>query len=215
MLTFANGTQEENRYLKNKTRVVYFALHGRCEMIRAMLHYSDIDFLNEEISPPPSEEWPNMKKSGRMVFNSLPEITYEGVVMNQSKAAARAIAIKLGYYRESPEECYAIDSIMEFNQENNDQIFAYAFSDRSEQGNLDWVNAWKKLCDILEARLEEHKRPYIAGTNGITLADFSLIGTFFGQIYNEKSIWKGELSTAVTNLVLERPFLRVYVTETL
>ena len=119
-----------------------------------MLHYAEIEFLNEEISPPPSEEWPNMKKSGRMIFNSLPEITYQGVVMNQSKAAARALAIKLGYYNTAPEVAYAIDSITEFNQENNDQIFAYAFADRSEQGNLDWINHWKKLCDILEARLE-------------------------------------------------------------
>ena len=54
MLTLEDGSTEPNRYLKGKTRVVYFALHGRCESIRAMLHYDGIDFLNEEISPPPS-----------------------------------------------------------------------------------------------------------------------------------------------------------------
>ena len=51
------------------------------------------------------------------VFGSLPEITYEGVVMNQSKAALRAIGIKLGYYESRAEVAYAIDSLVDFNEE--------------------------------------------------------------------------------------------------
>ena len=54
MLTLEDGSKEPNRYLVGKTRVIYFALHGRVESIRALLHYNGTTFLNEEISPPPS-----------------------------------------------------------------------------------------------------------------------------------------------------------------
>ena len=67
----------------------------------------------------------------------------------------------------------------------------------------------------MEARLEEHKRKWIAGTNGPTIADFALVGTFFGQLYNERSIWKGELASAVHKVIEEHPYCKIYLTETL
>ena len=57
----------------------------------------------------------------------MPQVTMEGVVMDQSKAIARAVAIKNGFYPTDPETMWACDSLVDFNQENCDKILGYLF----------------------------------------------------------------------------------------
>ena len=51
----------------------------------------------------------------------------DGVAMDQSKAIARAVAIKHGFYPTDPETMWACDSLVDFNQENCDKILGYLF----------------------------------------------------------------------------------------
>merc|ERR1712032_46118 len=110
----------------NQISVTYFGLHGRAEFIRAMLHYKGIEFTNEAIA---QEEWPNVKMSGRFPFCSMPLVVMDGIAMNQSKAAGRAIAIKYGFYSTDPKIIHAIDALLDYAQEMQlGKILGYFFN---------------------------------------------------------------------------------------
>ena len=85
---------------------------GRAEWIRMMLWHSGTAFEDERIE---QSDWPAIKGSGRFPLGSMPEVTQDGVVMVQSKACARAVAIKHGYYSSDPMTMHAIDAITDFN----------------------------------------------------------------------------------------------------
>ena len=57
----------------------------------------------------------------------MPEVEMNGVKINQSKAAARAVAINYGYYSTDPETMHAIDALLDFSQETLDAASGYAF----------------------------------------------------------------------------------------
>ena len=80
--------------------IAYFNLYARAEFLRMMCEHSKTAWTDERIE---KADWPALKASGRFAFGSLPEVTIDGVAMNQSKAAARALAVKLGYYSTDPD----------------------------------------------------------------------------------------------------------------
>ena len=140
----------------------------------------------------------------------------DGTVMCQSKAAARAVAIKLGYYSSDPNTIHAIDAILDFNQENHSDILGYAFApERTPEGNQKWLDGWQKKGDILEARLVGHGKQFVAGTDKPTLADFSVAGSYWGQYYNEQSVWKGELHDGLAKIIETHPNLKRYLETTM
>ena len=124
-------------------KVVYFNLHARVEFIRVLLAHANVEYTNEIVELPPSTAWPTLKASGKLAFNSLPEVTVDGIVMNQSRAAGRALAIKYGYYSTDPRTMWAIDSLVDFIQADFDKITFYGFTPvdkRTEEKNEKWRN---------------------------------------------------------------------------
>ena len=190
----------------SNNKVEYFPLFGRAEFIRAMFYHAGEQFENCTIE---QADWPAMKAdTSRFPLGSMPVVTLDGNRLYQSKAAARAVAIKFGYYSDDPEIMWQIDSILDFNQENNDPIIGYAFApEKNEEGNKKWLEAWQKKGDILEARLKGHGKKFIAGTDTITLADFSVAGSYFTQYCNEQSVWPEELRKGVTEILNGQPNL--------
>ena len=190
-------------------RVTYFNLYGRAEFIRAMLESKCVAYTNEEIT---QEDWPAVKASGRFPFNSMPEVEINGVKINQSKAAARAVAIAYGYYSTNPETIHAIDALLDFSQETLDAASGYVFdSDKTPEKDENWVGVWKKKGDLLENRLKMHGKPFIAGTDSPTLADFSVICHYFAQVYNKNSAF-GPLAQRVQDEVIaKQPNLKRYI----
>ena len=92
----------------------YFGVYGRAEFIRMMCIHSGTNWSsNDNVF----DQWPALKP--QKAFGSLPEVTIEGVKINQSKAAARAVAIKLGYYSTDPKCQWQIDSILDFVQDDS------------------------------------------------------------------------------------------------
>ena len=60
---------------------------------------------------------------------------------------------------------------------------------------------------ILEARLEEHGKQFIAGTDTISIADFVVTSHYFGLIYNDHGAVGGKLKQKVLDLIAETPSL--------
>ena len=195
--------------------VCYFNLHGRAEYIRAMLHYADVPFKNEEIT---LEDWPNHKMSGRFPFNSMPLVTIDGIAMNQSKAAARAVAIKYGFYHSDPKIIHAIDAILDHNTEKTvDFAGGYWFNpNKDQEGDDKFVANFKALGELYENRLKQHGKPWIAGTNKPTLADFSIVGYYFSTVYNPGSAWgeRGLMDRIKNECLANTPRFKKYLEET-
>ena len=195
-------------------RVTYFGLYGRAELLRAMLESKNVEYTNEEID---QADWPAVKASGRFPFGSMPELEMNGVKINQSKAAARALAINYGYYSTNPETMHAIDAILDFSQECFNGVAGYAFDpDKNEEKTANWIGVWKKMGDLLENRLKMHGKPFLAGTASPTLADFS-VGCIYNNIaYNTNPGGFGELGTSVQQEVIaKQPLMKRYLEETL
>ena len=193
-------------------RVTYFQGYGRAEFIRAMFEASGVAYTNEEIS---QEEWPAIKASGRFQFGSMPEVELDGVKMNQSRSAARAVAIKFGYYSTDPDTIHAIDALLDYNQENFDKTVMYIFDqDKNEEKDNAWLQHWKAKGDLLENRLKQHGNPWLAGTTKPTLCDFSVVAHYYSAICNEASAF-GPLCQRVKDEVLsQQPLMKRYLEET-
>ena len=132
--------------------------------------------------------------------------------MNQSKAAARALAVKLGYYSTDPDTMWQIDSLLDYCQDDSilGVVAGYAFApERTEEGNDNWVGAYKKMGDLLEGRFNHHGKKFIAGDK-ITLADFSIASLYFSHIYNDSSAFK-ELQGRVKECIDSTPKLKAYL----
>ena len=195
-------------------RVTYFNLYGRAEFIRAMLESKNVAYTNEEIT---QEDWMgSVKASGRFPFNSMPEVEMNGVKINQSKAAARAVAINYGYYSTDPEIIHAIDALLDFSQETLDAASGYIFdTDKTPEKDENWVGVWKKKGDLLENRLKMHGKPFVAGTDSPTLADFSVTCHYFAQIYNPNGMF-GPLAQRVKDEVIaKQPLMKRYLEDTM
>ena len=195
-------------------KVCYFDGYGRAEFIRMMFIHSGNSFEDERIDL--QNEWPALKESGRFPLKSLPEVTLDGVVMVQSRAAARAVAIKFGYYSSDVKTIHAIDAILDFNQETNEPIWAYVFNpNKDEEGNKKWEEAWAKKHKILEARLAGHGKSFIAGTDKPTLADFSVAGMYLTTVYSSSWMANGPLCDVVKQQLEGCPNLKRYLENTL
>ena len=195
-------------------RIAYFDGYGRAEMIRMMFRHKGVDFTDERIDL--ANEWPAMKESGRFPLKSLPEVTLDGVVMVQSRAAARAVAIKFGFYSSEAPIVHQIDAILDFNQETNEPIWAYVFDpEKTDEKNKKWEEDWAKKHKILEARLAGHGKKFIAGTDKPTLADFSVAGIYLMTVYNQGWMAQGPLCDVVKAQLEKCPHLKRYCEQTL
>ena len=62
---------------------------------------------------------------------------------------------------------------------------------------------------MLEGRFTQHGKKFAAGDK-ITLADFSIAGLFYGNIYNDQSAF-AELHERVKGVIDEHPKLKAYL----
>ena len=191
------------------TKVVYFNGMGRAEFIRMMLWHAGVDFEDERIE---QEDWPGIKMSGRFPLGSMPLVTLDGVIMAQSKASARAVAIKHGYYVTDPMLIHNVDSLLDFSQENFDAIAGYMFDpDKNDEKNKKWLDSWTKRNNLFENRLKGHGKAFIGATDKPTLADFSCISPYLEIAFNEHSVWKGPLQDAVVAGLESCPCLKRWI----
>merc|ERR1712060_574169 len=87
---------------------------------------------------------------------------------------------------------------------------------KDEEGNKKWEESWAKKHKILEARLAGHGKKFIAGTDNITLADFSVAGCgYFADLYNDQVMWPADVKEKLQEIINGQPNLKRYLEETL
>eukprot|EP00543_Licmophora_paradoxa_P004442 CAMPEP_0202444104 /NCGR_PEP_ID=MMETSP1360-20130828/3247_1 /ASSEMBLY_ACC=CAM_ASM_000848 /TAXON_ID=515479 /ORGANISM="Licmophora paradoxa, Strain CCMP2313" /LENGTH=180 /DNA_ID=CAMNT_0049059999 /DNA_START=120 /DNA_END=662 /DNA_ORIENTATION=+ len=88
--------------------VMYFALPGRAEAVRVMLHAAGIDFTDTTFG---FKEWPTIKPTTPL--GSVPVLKIDGKEYTQSMAMARFAAKKAGFYPEDPLEALKVDEAID------------------------------------------------------------------------------------------------------
>ena len=86
----------------------YFDIHGRAESIRIILKYKGISFTDHRVQ---QDEWPALRNSGLAEFGALPMVEIDGEKLVESKAIARYLCRKFGYYPSNLADSYLVESI--------------------------------------------------------------------------------------------------------
>ena len=89
------------------------------------------------------------------------------------------LAIRLGYYSFDYNICWAIDSLMDFNEDIYPKFISY-IQNLMENGEIledklgkKWVkHFWMPQINFIEKRLRSHMKHFVAGTSKPTCADF-------------------------------------------
>ena len=139
-------------------------------------------------------EWGPYKASTPM--GSIPIWEEDGFTSCNSSAILRILGIRLGYYSEDHLIAYKIDSIVEYMEDfvplcNKFLLPAVMGKGAVDESKADeWLSTtWDKFIPVIEARLREHGKPFIAGTDRPTIADFkAFVGSFGGTDINSASV---------------------------
>ena len=171
-------------------KLYYFDLYGRAEGIRAMLGHANFDYEDTRLTV---EEFGAKKAEGFLPLGSAPVWEEDGEVYCQSSCILRFLGIRLGYYSDDPMKIWAIDSIVDFMEDNQGNYAGYLApvlggAQVEESGGSAWLSGfWDKVIPIIEARLAEHGMAFIAGTERPTIADFKAFQPLLGSLHNPAS----------------------------
>ena len=156
-------------------KLIYFGLEGRAASMRSMLTHAGVEYENCHVT---MEEHHEMKASFKTPMGPLPIWEEDGFVICQSNAIMRFLAIRHGYYSEDPEICFNIDSLMDFTEDIMSLFGNYYHPMLAQQGppteHEKFLQFWDKHIQVISARLQASGKPYAAGTDKPTCADFKL-----------------------------------------
>ncbi|CAG9326153.1 unnamed protein product [Blepharisma stoltei] len=196
----------------------YFNLYGRGELARYILHYHGTQFTDHRVE---FGEWPALKSSGVAEFGQLPVLEIDGIRMVQSKAIARYLCQKFGYYPNSPTDVYWVESLVDLREDIISEYFKAKFNKDEEAINKIFSEKLPEWLRRAEARLERNN-----GGNGwfvgdsISLADFAVFQTVWDYLLREEKAAKGapavetnapKLRAWATRLLESSPTLKHYL----
>ena len=157
-------------------KLTYFGLGGRAEAIRAMLDHAGVAYENNMV-----QDNTEIKESGYSPMGGMPLWDEDGFVVCQSNAVLRALGIRHGYYTENADIAYAIDSLCDFHEDIVGMFVQYLMAKVMSGGTADYgdlekyLGFWQKQSSVVEKRMA-HGKPFVAGTDRPTIADFKLFG---------------------------------------
>lgn len=166
-------------------KLVYYNVNGRGECIRALLAHANFDYVDER--PDDVRQLESIFAANMM--GGWPIWIEDDYMMYQSNAILRMLGIRNGYYSEDPMIAYNIDSICDFIEDVVDIFFKYplpAVAFHRAPGDADawFADFWEKLVPVLDKRLAGHGKPFIAGTDRPTIADFKA-SIFWGIVFQD------------------------------
>jgi glutathione S-transferase len=174
-------------YKKCKTKLHYFDMPGRGEMIRVMLKHMKMPFEDVRIK---FDEWPKLKSSGKYELQQLPIVECEpcGVNMCQADAIMHKMGARYGYLpMKCPEKLYKVVWFCNTLKDIMDNCGRIAFSPLPEEKKKTMRADFfaKTLPIFLEAmqnRLKSNKCQHVLVGKSYTIADFYFVGVWRGFV---------------------------------
>ena len=173
-----------------------------------MLAHADFEYEDVYIETHESDQ---LKASGANPYNGWPVWSEQGVISPQSNAILRFLGIRLGYYHTDAMKCYQIDSVCEFMDDLFPVFGAYAYPavmHNAPVGDEDeWLeNFWQKKITLIQGRLADHGKAFIAGSERPTIADFKAF-VYVSIVFDRKpdNFYSPALREKVTDKISASP----------
>lgn len=172
-------------YKKCKTKVHYFDMPGRGEMIRIMLKHMKMPFEDVRIK---FDEWPKLKASGKYELQQLPIVECEPCKINicQTDAIMHKIGARYGYLPlKCPEKLYKVvwfcNTLKDIMEKCSRIAFAPLPEDKKKAMRSDFFT---KEAPVFFDAMENHYKMndsccFLVGKS-YTIADFYMIGVYRG-----------------------------------
>ncbi|RDD47697.1 Hematopoietic prostaglandin D synthase [Trichoplax sp. H2] len=154
-------------------KLYYFDGEGRAEVIRLILAESDIKYKDERIQV---EDWPTLRKSGKIPFEVLPVLEVDGHTICQSATIARYIARMGGLAGKTSLEQAKADQIAEYLLSDLlNQYIQYMLEDEELKKAEKWHECFEEAIPFhlekFENMLIENGGEYFTGK--LTYADIA------------------------------------------
>lgn len=172
-------------YKKCKTKVHYFDMPGRGEMIRIMLKHMKMPFEDIRIK---FDEWPKLKGSGKYELQQLPVVECEpcGINICQTDAIMHKIGARYGYLpMKCPEKLYKVIWFCNTLKDIMEKCARVAFAPLPEEKKKAMrTDFFTKEAPVFFEAMENHYKMnksccFLVGKS-YTIADFYMLGVYRG-----------------------------------
>ncbi|XP_027708790.1 glutathione S-transferase A3-like isoform X2 [Vombatus ursinus] len=109
-----------------KPKLYYFDGRGRMESVRWLLAAAGVEY--EEVLFETAEDFWNLIKSGKLMYDQVPMVEMDGMSIVQTRAILKYIAAKYNLYGKDLKERTIIDMYVEGMRDLNDMIMLFPFS---------------------------------------------------------------------------------------
>ena len=175
-------------YKKCETKLYYFDMPGRAEMIRLMLKHMKMPFQDIRIK---MEDWPKEKESGKFELKQLPLIICEpcGVYLHQSDAIMHRIGTRYGYMpKKNAEKRYDVlwwcNTVKDITEGCSRLFGPLSEETKLKMRTTHFASIVPTCFKAMEARLKKNVTQNFLVGKKYTIADFYLLGFWRGFVLN-------------------------------
>ncbi|XP_068926700.1 glutathione S-transferase-like isoform X1 [Petaurus breviceps papuanus] len=158
-----------------KPKLYYFDGRGRMESVRWLLAAAGVEY--EEVLFKTAEEFQNLIKGGKLMYEQVPMVEIDGMKMVQTRAILRYIAAKYNLYGKDLKEQLLIDMYVEGMRDLYDMIMLLPLAlPEDQEKNLGIIaeRATQRFFPVYEKALKDPGKNYLVG-NQLSWADVHLL----------------------------------------
>ncbi|XP_043819091.1 glutathione S-transferase 3-like [Dromiciops gliroides] len=124
--------------MAGKPKLYYFNGRGRMESVRWLLAAAGVEY--EEVFLETPEDFENLIKGGKLMYQQVPMVEMDGMYIVQSRAILKYIAAKYNLYGKDLKERAFIDMYVEGMRDLNEMILYFPFSlPEEKQKNFNYI----------------------------------------------------------------------------
>jgi hypothetical protein len=143
---------------KPTLKLSYFDTPGKAECMRLICAYANLPLEDIRVN---KDDWPAMKKEGKLNFGQLPALEIEnGIILSQSAAITRYLGKLSGLYPTCPVAAALVDSIMDTEGDMTQGLLVSRYNGdfTLELGSSDRVSGGLRCTVRLRIRDRVHLR---------------------------------------------------------
>ncbi|XP_042137338.1 glutathione S-transferase A4 [Peromyscus maniculatus bairdii] len=161
--------------MEAKPKLYYFCGRGRMESIRWLLAAAGVEFEEEFLET--REQYEKLRKDGRLLFDQVPMVEMDGMLLTQSRAILSYLAAKYNLYGKDLKERLRIDMYTDGTLDLMIMIASVPFKppeEKEENYALIVKRAKTRYFPVFEKILKDHGEAFLVG-NQLSWADIQLL----------------------------------------